>query len=86
MAYPSQGEIELPLLRAIADCGGAAKPKAVYPLVAAAFPDLTLADQEQRLETSPSTRESLRRDSRNGDRSKPTRSALSVSTLCTDGS
>lgn len=56
MAYPSQGEIELPLLRAIAECGGAAKPKDVYSIVAAAFPDLTPADQEQRLESSPSTR------------------------------
>jgi restriction system protein len=56
MAFPSQGEVEVPLLRAIADRGGAAKPKDVYPIVAEAFPELTLADQEQRLESSPSTR------------------------------
>jgi restriction system protein len=56
MSFPSQGEIEIPLLRALAECGGSAKPRALYPKVAANFPDLTAAEQEQRLESSPSTR------------------------------
>ncbi len=56
MSFPSQGEIEIPLLRALAECSGSAKPRALYPKVAASFPDLTAAEQEQRLESSPSTR------------------------------
>lgn len=56
MAFPSQGEIEVPLLRALSDCGGSAKPRDVYAKVAASFPDLTDAEREQRLESSPSTR------------------------------
>jgi restriction system protein len=56
MAFPSQGKIEIPLLHAIAEHGGSAKPKALYKRVAADFPDLTEAEQEQRLESSPSTR------------------------------
>ena len=56
MSFPSQGEIEVPLLRALVECGGSAKPRVLYPKVAANFPDLTAAEQEQRLESSPSTR------------------------------
>ncbi len=56
MAFPRQSEIEIPLLRALADTGGSAKPRDVYPKVAASFPELTPAEQEQRLESSPSTR------------------------------
>lgn len=50
MAFPRQSEIEIPLLRALADSGGSAKPRDVYPMVSAGFPGLTAADQEQRLE------------------------------------
>ena len=56
MPFPSQGEIELPLLRALAECGGSARPRDVYPKVAANFPGLSAAEQEERLESSPSTR------------------------------
>ncbi len=56
MAFPSQGEIEVPLLRALSNCGGSAKPRDVYAKVAASFPGLTDAELEQRLESSPSTR------------------------------
>ena len=39
MAFPRQSEIEIPLLRALADSGGSAKPRDVYPKVAVSFPD-----------------------------------------------
>jgi restriction system protein len=38
---PTQTEIEVPLLKALAQLGGTAKPKQVYPLVTAAFPGIT---------------------------------------------
>ncbi len=41
MAYPRQAEIEVPLLQTIADLGGAARPRDVYPKVAQSFPQLT---------------------------------------------
>jgi restriction system protein len=56
MAFPRQSEIEIPLLRTLADSGGSAKPRDVYPKVSSCFPELTTAEQEQRLESSPSTR------------------------------
>jgi hypothetical protein len=38
MAFPKQGEIELPLLKAIRELGGSASPKDVYPVVTKFFP------------------------------------------------
>lgn len=56
MAYPKQVEIELPLLRVLAELGGEARPRDVYPRVAAHFPQLTPEEQEERLPDYPSTR------------------------------
>lgn len=56
MAYPRQVEIEVPLLQAIADLGGVARPRDVYPKVAESFPQLTPEDLETRLPNYPSTR------------------------------
>lgn len=56
MTFPRQVEIERPLLEVIAELGGKAKPREVYPLVAKRFPELTAEEQEQRLENYPSTR------------------------------
>jgi restriction system protein len=56
MAFPKQSDIEIPLLQVLADSGGSAKPKDVYPKLAARFSDLTPEEQEQRLKSSPSTR------------------------------
>lgn len=55
MAFPKQGEIELPLLKAIRELGGRASPKDVYPVVTKAFPQLTEEDLATRLPSSPST-------------------------------
>jgi restriction system protein len=41
---PSQTEAEVPLLRAIAQLGGRAKPKEVYPVVTKFFPQITPED------------------------------------------
>jgi restriction system protein len=56
LPFPRQAEIELPLLEVLAELGGEAKPRDVYPLVATRFPLLTAEEQEQRLENYPSTR------------------------------
>src|SRR5262245_10699404 len=56
MAFPRQSEVEIPLLAVLAECGGSAKPRDVYAKVAARFPDLTPAEQEQRLESTPAVR------------------------------
>ena len=56
MPFPRQAEIELPLLEVLAELGGEAKPRDVYPLVATRFPLLTVEEQEQRLENYPSIR------------------------------
>jgi restriction system protein len=56
MPIPKQADVEIPLLRALAEAGGSAKPKDLYPRVAAQFPDLTVEEQELRLESSPTTR------------------------------
>jgi len=55
VAFPKQGEIELPLLKAIRELGGSASPKDVYPVVTKAFPQLTEEDLVARLPSSPST-------------------------------
>lgn len=55
MAFPKQHEIEIPLLRAIRELGGKAKPKQVYPHVTKSFPQLTEEDMSARLPSSPST-------------------------------
>lgn len=56
MPFPRQAEIEIPLLRVLAEQGGEARPRDVYPRVAAHFPELTPEEQEERLENYPSTR------------------------------
>src|SRR5437868_407086 len=56
MAFPKQSEVEIPLLQVLLQNGGSAKPKEVYPKVTSFFPELTADEQEQRLESSPSTR------------------------------
>jgi restriction system protein len=56
MAYPKQSEVELPLLKVLAETGGAAEPKGIYPQVAKFFPELTPEDQERRMESKPSSR------------------------------
>jgi restriction system protein len=55
VAFPKQREIEVPLLAALEQLGGEARPRDVYPLVTRNFPDLTLEEQELRLESTPST-------------------------------
>jgi restriction system protein len=55
MAFPKQKEIEIPLLAALEQLGGEAKPRDVYPLVTQSFPELTVEEQELRLESSPTT-------------------------------
>ena len=50
MAFPTQREIEIPLLHALVDPCGEARPIDIYTAVAAGFPDLTAEDQRQRLE------------------------------------
>ena len=53
MAFPKRNEIEISLLQVLADSGGSAQPRESYPQVAASFPDLTAAEQEQRMEKRP---------------------------------
>ena len=56
MSFPKQIDIEVPLLRAINELGGAAKPKDVYPVITKAFAQqLTEEDLAARLPSSPST-------------------------------
>ena len=56
MPFPKQKDVEVPLLQSLSKLGGQAKPKDIYPVVAEFFPDLTLDEQEQRMESDPSTR------------------------------
>lgn len=56
MPFPKQADIEVPLLKVLVDLGGASEPRKLYSLVAAHFPDLSAEEQEERLESSPSTR------------------------------
>lgn len=56
MAFPKQSDVEVPLLKVLADSGGSSKPRDVYPRLATCFPELTAEDQELRLESSPNTR------------------------------
>src|SRR5262245_15309803 len=56
MAFPKQGDVEVPLLQVLRDSGGSAKPRDIYQKVTSFFPELTADEQEQRLESSPSTR------------------------------
>ena len=51
MTFPTQREIEIPLLQALVDPCGEARPIDIYTAVAAGFPDLTAEDQRQRLES-----------------------------------
>jgi restriction system protein len=56
MPFPKQSDVEIPLLEVLRESGGSAEPKDIYPKLAERFPDLTPEEQEQRLESSPSTR------------------------------
>lgn len=56
MPFPKQSDVEIPLLQALVDAGGSAEPQAVYPKIAAQFPDLTQEEQEIRLESTPAVR------------------------------
>jgi restriction system protein len=56
LPFPKLKDIEIPLLAALNRLGGEARPRDVYPIVAASFPDLTPEEQEERLENYPSTR------------------------------
>ena len=56
MPFPKQAEIEVPLLEALVELGGEARPRDIYPRVAKRFPHLTQEEQEERLENYPSTR------------------------------
>ena len=47
--FPKQKDIEIPLLKAIIDKGGYAKPKDIYPLITNEFKCLTKQDLESRL-------------------------------------
>ena len=47
--YPSQQEIQVPLLKALIASGGRAKPKALYPLVTNEFSQLTEQELSGRL-------------------------------------
>ncbi len=55
MSFPTQKQVEIPLLRVLDQLGGEAKPKQVYPKVAEYFPQLTKEDLEERLPSSAST-------------------------------
>ncbi len=46
---PTQDQIEIPLLETLVKLGGQAKPKAIYPLMTARFPQLTEEDLAARL-------------------------------------
>lgn len=56
MSYPRQVEIEIPLLKVLAELGGASPPREVYSRVAKHFPTLTPEELEERLPNYPSTR------------------------------
>ena len=56
MPFPKQIEVEIPLLQALVELGGEGRPRDVYPLVTKRFPQLTAEEQEERLDSYPSTR------------------------------
>src|SRR5262245_51648386 len=56
MAFPRQSEVEIPFLTVLSQNGGGAKPRDLYGKVAEFFPGLTPAEQEQRLESTPSVK------------------------------
>jgi restriction system protein len=56
LPYPKQIEIEVPLLEALVELGGEAKPRDVYPLVTKRLPHITAEELEARFENYPSTR------------------------------
>jgi restriction system protein len=55
MSFPTQKQIEVPLLQVLAQLGGAAKPQQVYPRVAEFFPELTKEDLDERLPSNSTT-------------------------------
>ena len=56
MSFPTQKQVEMPLLRVIDSFGGQAKPQEVYARIAEQFPQLTSEELDERLPNSPSTR------------------------------
>jgi restriction system protein len=56
LPFPKQIEVEIPLLQALVELGGEGRPRDVYPLVTKRFPQLTAEEQEERLDSYPSTR------------------------------
>lgn len=54
MTIPKQADIELPLLRALRQLGGRARPNEVYPALEQHFVELTEADKAERLESGGS--------------------------------
>jgi Mrr N-terminal domain len=52
MAFPTQTDVEIPLLKVLDSLGGQAKPKDVYDSVARSFPQLTPDDLLQRSEAT----------------------------------
>jgi len=55
MPFPKQRDLEIPLLRAIQQAGGAVQPRDLCPKLAAQF-SLSVEEQEERLPSSPTTR------------------------------
>lgn len=55
MPFPTQREVEIPLLKVLNQLGGQATPQDTYPKVAEYFPQLTEKDLDERLPSSPST-------------------------------
>ena len=56
MPFPAQTELEVPLLRLIANLGGEAKPRDVYLPLAKKFPPITEADLHEVMESNGSSR------------------------------
>lgn len=52
MPFPTQRDLEVPLLRLIEDLGGEAKPKDLYEPLASQFPQITLSDLAKRMEST----------------------------------
>ena len=55
MPFPTQKDVEIPLLRVLEKLGGEGKPQEIYPRVAKYFPQLTEDDLKERLSSSPHT-------------------------------
>lgn len=56
MPRPREAQVEIPLLRALREAGGEARPRDIYGRVAKAFPEMTPEEQEERLPNQPKMR------------------------------